>query len=73
MAVRSSVACRVVVLDPDLGSWAGTTSSKDCSGASARNSYVELRGVGRQRGHYHWAPATPERMTGDEPLADEAS
>ncbi len=73
VAVRSSVACRAVVLDPDLGSWAGTTSSGYCSGADARNSYVELRGVGGQRGHYHWAPATPDHPTGDEPPANEAS
>ena len=73
VAVRSSVACRAVVLDPDLGAWAGTTSSGYCSGADARNSYVNLRGVGGQRGHYHWAPATPERMTGDEHPANKAS
>ena len=73
VAVRSSVACRAVVLDPDLGAWAGTTSSRSCSGADARNSYVNLRGVGGQRGHYHWAPATPDHPPGDERPADEAS
>ena len=73
VAVRSSVACRAVVLDPDLGAWTGTTLSGYCSGADARNSYVNLRGVGGQRGHYQWAPATPERMTGDEPPASEVS
>ena len=73
VAVRSPVACRAVVLDPELGSWAGTTTNRDCSGAHARNSYVQLRGVGGQRGNFHWAPATPDRMTGDDPPADEAS
>ena len=73
VAVRSPLVCRAVVLDPDLGSWAGTTSSGYCSGAAARNSYVPLRGVGGQRGHHDWAPATPERMAGDDPLADESS
>ena len=73
VAVGSPVVCRAVVLDPDLGSWAGTTSSRSCSGAAARNSYVQVRGVGGQRGHYHWAPATPERMTGDEHPANKAS
>ena len=73
VAVRSSVACRAVVFDPDLGSWAGTTTNRNCSGAHARDSYVQLRGVGGQRGHYHWAPATADHATGDEPLAGEAS
>ena len=73
VAVRSPVACRAVVFDPDLGSWAGTTTNRNCSGAHARNSYVQLRGVGGQRGHFHWAPATPDHPTGDEPPANEAS
>ena len=73
VAVRSPVACRAVVLDPELGFWAGTTTNRNCSGAHARNSYVQLRGVGGQRGNFHWAPATPDRITGDEPPADEAS
>ena len=72
VAVRSPVVCRAVVLDPDLGSWAGTSTSF-CSGGEARSSYVQRRGVGGQRGNFHWAPATPERMTGDDPLADESS
>ena len=73
VAVRSPVACRAVVFDLDLGSWAGTTTNRNCSGAHARNSYVQLRGVGGQRGNFHWAPATPDRITGDDPPADEAS
>ena len=72
VAVRSPLVCRAVVFDPDLGSWAGT-SSGFCSGGEARNSYVQRRGIGGQRGHFHWAPATPERMAGDDPLADAAS
>ena len=73
VAVRSPVACRAVVFDLELGSWAGTTTNRNCSGAHARDSYVQLRGVGGQRGHFHWAPATPDRITGDDPPADEAS
>ena len=73
VAVRSPVACRAVVLDPDLGAWAGTTSSGYCSGADAWNSYVDLRGVGGEREWYYWAPATADHPTGDEPPADEAS
>ena len=73
VAVRSPVACWAVVLDPELGFWAGSTTNRNCSGAHARNSYVQLRGVGGQRGNFHWAPATPDRMTGDDPPADEAS
>ena len=65
VAVRSSVACRAVVFDPDLGSWAGMTTNRNCSGAHARDSYVQLRGVGGQRGNFHWAPATPDRITVD--------
>ena len=73
VAVRSPVACRAVVFDPELGSWAGTTTNRNCSGAHARDSYVYLRGVGGQRGNFHWAPATPDHPTGDEPPANEAS
>ena len=73
VAVRSPVACRAVVFDPDLGFWAGTTTNRNCSGAHARDSYVQLRGVGGERAYFHWAPATPDRITGDEPPADEAS
>ena len=72
-AVRSPVACRAVVLDPDLGAWAGMTQSGNCSGQDARNSYVPQRGVGGQRAGYTWAPATTDRTTGDEPPADEVS
>ena len=73
VAVRSPVACRAVVFDLDLGSWAGTATNRSCSGAHARDSYVQLRGVGGQRGNFHWAPARPDRITGDDPPADEAS
>ena len=72
VAVRSPLVCRAVVFDPDLGSWVGT-SSDFCSSNEARNSYVQRRGIGGQRGHFHWAPAAPERMAGDDPLADESS
>ena len=65
VAVRSPVACRAFVFDPDLGSWASMTTNTNCSGAHARNSYVQLRGVGGQRGNFHWAPATPDRITVD--------
>ena len=76
VAVRSPVACRAVVLDPDLGSWASTTGTvgySPCGAGVARNSYLERRGVGGERAYFHWAPATPDRITGDEPPADEAS
>ena len=76
VAVRSPVACRAVVLDPDLGSWASTTGTvgySPCGAGAARNSYLERRGVGGKRAYFHWAPARPDRMTGDEPPADEAS
>ena len=76
VAVRSPVACRAVVLDPDLGSWASTTGTvgySPCGAGVARNSYLERRGVGGERAYFHWAPATPDRITGDAPAADEAS
>ena len=76
VAVRSPVACRAVVLDPDLGSWASTTGTvgySPCGAGAARNSYLERRGVGGERAYFRWAPATPARMAGDEPPADEAS
>lgn len=76
VAVRSPVACRAVVLDPDLGSWASTTGPdgySPCGAGAARNSYLERRGVGGERSYFHWTPATPDRTTGDEPPADKAS
>lgn len=76
VAVRSPVACRAVVLDPDLGSWASTTGTvgySPCGANVARNSYLERRGVGGERAYFHWTPATPDRTTGDEPPADKAS
>ena len=76
VAVRSPVACRAVVLDPDLGSWASTTGTvgySPCGANVARNSYLERRGVGGERSYFHWAPATPDRTPGDEPPADEAT
>ncbi|MCY4631511.1 MAG: hypothetical protein OXE75_11615 [bacterium] len=76
VAVRSPVACRAVVLDPDLGSWASTTGTvgySPCGAGVARNSYLERRGVGGERAYFDWAPATPDRITGDDPPADKAS
>ncbi len=76
VAVRSPVACRVVVLDPDWGSWASTTGTvgySPCDAGAARNSYLERRGVGGERSYFHWVPATPDPVTGDEPPAAEAS
>ena len=73
-AVRSPVACRAVVFDPDLGSWAGMSTNGDCSGGNARASYVRLRGIGGQRGNFQWTPATPGRVAEEEPLvAQEAA
>lgn len=56
VAVYSPLACRAIVLDPELGEWAGVGTDTDCAASNARRSYGESRGIGGHRNGFSWLP-----------------
>ena len=65
VAVFTPLACRAIVLDPELGEWAGVATSGSCSGETAKSSYAAARGIGGHRGGFSWLPlpAAPHTAT----------